>query len=107
MNSSAASAMMRFLSSEGWNEKSKPASVLIDDRGKPLARLTGKMHGERLSTRFVSSGGVTCREHDKVGVQLEHRNFACRQKTVIIFRWLSGIDRTRAGSAFTFANCST
>src|SRR5262245_14911254 len=32
MNSSSASAMMRFLSSEGWNEKSKPASVLIEDR---------------------------------------------------------------------------
>jgi hypothetical protein len=40
MNSSAASAMMRFLSSEGWNEKSKPARVLIDDRGEPLAPLT-------------------------------------------------------------------
>ena len=24
--------MMRFLSSEGWNEKSKPASVLIVER---------------------------------------------------------------------------
>ena len=29
MNCNWASAMMRFLSSEGWNEKSKPASVLI------------------------------------------------------------------------------
>ena len=32
MNSSSASAMMRFLSSEGWNEKSKPARVLIVER---------------------------------------------------------------------------
>jgi hypothetical protein len=32
--------MMRFLSSEDWNEKSKPAGALIDDRGEPLARLT-------------------------------------------------------------------
>ena len=45
---------------------------------------------ERLGAGFVSGSSVTCRKHNKVGVQLEHRNFACRQKTVILFRRLVG-----------------
>ena len=41
MNLSSASAMMRFLSSEGWKEKSKPASVLmVESRAMTSAVLT-------------------------------------------------------------------
>jgi hypothetical protein len=32
MNRNSASAMVRLLSSEGWNEKSKPASVFMAER---------------------------------------------------------------------------
>jgi RNA-directed DNA polymerase len=43
MNCNSASAMMRFLSSEGWNEKSKPASVLIaDSRDKGAPGVDGQ-----------------------------------------------------------------
>src|SRR5262245_21116532 len=41
MNLSSANAMMRFLSSEGWKEKSKPASVLmVESRAMTSAVLT-------------------------------------------------------------------
>ena len=48
MNSSSARAMMRFLSSEGWKEKSKPASVLIEERRAIISAILMRRldHGE-------------------------------------------------------------
>ena len=58
MNSNSASAMMRFLSSEGWKEKSKLASVLmVESRAMTRAVL---MRRFSRSVEFLREQRVDC-----------------------------------------------
>ena len=68
MNSSSASAMIRFLSSEGWKEKSKPASVLIVERRAIISAILMR----RFSRSVSSSASNTSVRHCAGGQFVAH-----------------------------------
>jgi hypothetical protein len=55
MNSNSASAMIRFRSSEGWNEKSKPANVLIVDSRAIIRAILIRRFSRRVSSSASSA----------------------------------------------------
>src|ERR1700730_10918550 len=60
MNCNSASAMMRFLSSEGWNEKSKPARVLMAE-SRAMTRAIFTRRFSRKVSSSASSASIASR----------------------------------------------